>query len=131
MSHIAEIKTRVTDLNILKDILKELGFDLVDGKTNVKDMVGKRVEVISKAKGHEFGIQEVKGEDGVTTYNVTGEFYSTKWYCKEKEMAAKINRTFSARKIKAEMEALGYSGMENFQLKENNDGSIVFEMGHY
>jgi hypothetical protein len=127
----ATVKTACKDLQVLKDVLKDMGFDTVDGKSSVKAMDGKTTEVVAKIKGQEFGIEQTKDQNGDLVYNVTGEFYRTKWYGQEKAMTDKINRGYAARKTKHELEALGYVIAENQEMKENADGTIEITMTKY
>lgn len=131
MSHMATVKTACKDLQVLKDVLKDMGFETVDGKSSVKAMDGKTTEVVAKIKGQEFGIEQTKDQNGDLVYNVTGEFYRTKWYGQEKAMTDKINRGYAARKTRHELEALGYVIAENQELKENADGTIELTMTKY
>ena len=131
MSHMATVKTACRDLEVLKDVLKDMGFETVDGKTTVKAMDGKTTECVAKIKGHEFGVEETKDQNGDKVYNVTGEFYRTKWYGQEKAMTEKINRGYAARKARRELQSLGYFVAENQELKENADGSIEITMSKY
>jgi hypothetical protein len=127
----ATVKTACKDLQVLKEVLKDMGFETVEGKSSVKAMDGKTTEVVAKIKGQEFGIEQTKDANGDLVYNVTGEFYRTKWYGQEKAMTDKINRGYAARKTKHELEALGYVVAENQELKENADGTIEITMTKY
>lgn len=131
MSHMATVKTACKDLQVLKDVLSDMGFETVEGKSSVKAMDGKTTEVVAKIKGQEFGIEQTKDQNGDLVYNVTGEFYRTKWYGQEKAMTDKINRGYAARKTRHELEALGYVIAENQELKENADGTIEITMTKY
>lgn len=131
MSHIATVQTRVKDVDVLKDIIKDLGFEMIEGEGSVSAMDGGKKKVVAKIKNREFGIEAVKDAEGETTYKLVGEFYGTQWYNKEKELSDKINRQYAAKKTKKELAALGYFVAENTELKENADGSIEFVMSKY
>src|SRR5690348_18265918 len=95
----ARVGCKVREMGILKDILKDLGFELAEGKTTVKAMDGKTTDVVAKVKGHDFGVEEIKDKaTGEVTYGLAGEFYRTKWYGQEQALSDKINRNYAGRK---------------------------------
>jgi hypothetical protein len=122
----ARITTRVADYSVLKDILKEMGFDLVEGHSTVKAMDGKSHDVIARVKGKDVGIAVL--EDG--THQLVGEFWRTDWYGKEDKLAKKINHGYGVQKTQKELKAKGYQ-LKPGSLKTLPDGSTVFVMAKY
>ena len=131
MSHIAEVKTKVTDLEVLKEILAEMKFEVVEGKGTVTAMDRKTRNVVAKVKDQEFGIEKVEDTEGNATYNVVGEFYKSGYYGREKEMATAINKSYGVKKTVKELSSLGYIVTENQAFTEGKDGSIEFVVSKY
>lgn len=127
MSHMAKVTTKCTDLDILKDVLKDMGFTVENNSGTVRAMDGKTAKVVATVKGQEFGIQATKEKNGETTYNLAGEFFRSGWYLKEKAMGENINREYAFKKTVKEAEAKGFR-MKPGSLKLNKDGSKVFVM---
>jgi hypothetical protein len=94
-------------------------------------MDGGKREVVDKIDGHDIGVHASENESGETIYQLTGEFYRTGWYNKEKELADKINQQYAVRKIKKEMELSGYQMSENMEYAADTEGNITIKMVCY
>jgi|GEM_PF-4923542 hypothetical protein len=123
----ANIKTKCTDLDLLKEVLKEMGFDVEKTGGVVRAMDGKETSTIAKVKNHSFGVKANKEKDGSTNYSLAGEFWRTNWYGKEDQLASHVNREYAFKKVVKETKARGFA-MKPGSLKVNKDGSKVFVM---
>jgi len=131
MSHIAQVKTQVKDLEVFKEIMGLLGFKLTGKGGTVRAMDGGTREVLDKVAGHDIGIHATQNESGEEVFQLTGEFYRTGWYGKERELADKINQQYAARKIKKELEAQGYQLSENSEYAVDANGDITITLVSY
>lgn len=127
MSHMANVQTKCTDFDILKAVLKDMGFEVENTGGTVTAMDGGRATTVAKVRGQQFGIKANKEKDGTTTYSLAGEFYRTGWYTREKQMAEHINREYAFKKTVKEAEIKGFK-MKPGSLKVAKDGSKVFVM---
>lgn len=136
MSHIAQVKTQVKDLDVFREILGLLGFKLTGKAGKVRAMDGGTREVVDKVEGHEIGVHSSVNESGETIYQLTGEFYrgnfnGQNYYGKEGQLADKINQQYAARKIKKELELQGYQMQENPNFEVDAQGNIVMSLVSY
>jgi len=104
----AVVNTKCTDLDILKEVLKDMGFEVINSSGSVKAMDGKTTQVVAQVKNQSFGIRKDKDKDGASTYSLAGEFYRTDWYLKERQLAAHVNREYAFKKVIKENEAKGF-----------------------
>lgn len=136
MSHIAQVKTQVKDLDVFREILGLLGFKLTGKAGKVRAMDGGTREVVDKVEGQEIGVHSSQNESGETIYQLTGEFYrgnfnGKNYYMKEQQLADTINQQYAARKIKKELEAQGYQMNENHQFEADANGDITISLVSY
>jgi len=119
MSHITKVKTRLKDGQILRQVLRNLGYGIHEGGviSNSRAAKGRAVEFVATKMGHRIGFSRSNSEDGC--FEMLADWQVMKK--SRNDIADEISQAYSCEKVIQTARCKGYSIIKN---TINHNGQI-------
>lgn len=130
MSHFIQVRSSMTDLEVIRRALKRMGLEVVGENTKV-DQYGQQAEVallLDKGDNKQGAVGLALQKDG--TYSIAGDCYHAtnrklkSFYGKDKQLVDQLETAYAVEKATSRCEELGFYIEENSEAQVGEDGMI-------